>query len=515
MSAADPGGPAPGGPGRAGRWYVRCAGAGEDVVLAFAFDAVLVREAKAIGGRRFDWETRTSVYPFSRLEQVVAFADAHGIGVAPQARALAAAVGQGGAGAAGQATRDAAHLYLSHGLLPVPAWAAQAGGGCRCPRGTGCPRPGKHPRSVRAGPGPGDYSWRPLTCGTHVEVEQRFAGGGRYAVSNLMVAIPEGMLVIDQDFDDGGRQALDGLAGRLGELPGTLGHDTPHGTHRIYRTPPGWTTRAWVGKDPRNPLPAGIDLRVPGQVLMAPPSRVPAERGTASYGPVFGAGIVDLPAAYVTAWTPPGEPASAGGGRASVLPGRADAAASYVDARITGIAEDLAAIKPGGRNTAIYTAALRVGSTLGAARSLPGAERAASAWTDEAAESALLAAAEQNGYVADHSAREARAAIRSGLRNGLRNPRPLSGLSRRHAVQVAVSQVPRPAAARTRGTDAGHRPAASGADAGEPETGLAGHWDHGGPYDWRSAMTGGYGEGWLARRDTPDTAAEAREADLG
>lgn len=44
----------------------------------------------------------------------------------------------------------------------------------------------------------------------------------------------------------------------------------------------------WQGR--RNPLPAGVDLRVPGQILMAPPSRVPASDGLASYGPVSGTG---------------------------------------------------------------------------------------------------------------------------------------------------------------------------------------------------------------------------------
>src|SRR6266699_1520866 len=58
-------------------------------------------------------------------------------------------------------------------------------------------------------------------------------------------------------------------------------------------------------------------------------------------------------------------------------------------------------------------------------RSTPGAENMAAAWSDEAAEDALLGAAERNGYVADHSAAAARSAIRSGLRNGLRSPRPL------------------------------------------------------------------------------------------
>jgi hypothetical protein len=207
------------------------------------------------------------------------------------------------------ALRQAARLYLGHGLLPVPAWGVTPGGDCCCPRGTRCHRPGKHPRSVHVGPAEHDYSWKPLACATSEQIEQRFADGGAFATGNLMLAIPEGMLVIDQDDDDGGRQAVAALAGQLGDLPGTLSHRTPHGVHRIYRTPPGWTPRAWVGKDARNPLPAGIDLRVPGQILMAPPSRVPAGGLLAGYGPAAGSEVAELPAGYVTAWTPPKEPA--------------------------------------------------------------------------------------------------------------------------------------------------------------------------------------------------------------
>src|SRR5260370_24795791 len=118
-----------------------------------------------------------------------------------------------------------------------------------------------------------------------------------------MLAIAPGMLAIDQDDDGGGPQAIATLTGQLGGLPATLAHRTPHGVHRIYRTPPGWTGRAWVGKDARNPLPAGIDLRVPGQILMAPPSRVPAPGGLATYGPASGTNVADLPAAYLAAWT--------------------------------------------------------------------------------------------------------------------------------------------------------------------------------------------------------------------
>ena len=60
--------------------------------------------------------------------------------------------------------REFAHRYLDEGLWPVPAWGARPGGECCCPRGADCPRPGKHPRSVHTGPGPRDYSWKPLAC---------------------------------------------------------------------------------------------------------------------------------------------------------------------------------------------------------------------------------------------------------------------------------------------------------------------------------------------------------------
>ena len=42
-----------------------------------------------------------------------------------------------------------------------------------------------------------------------------------------MLAIPPGMLVVDQDDDDGGPQAIATLAAQLGDLPPTLAHATP------------------------------------------------------------------------------------------------------------------------------------------------------------------------------------------------------------------------------------------------------------------------------------------------
>ena len=323
----------------------------------------------------------------------------------------------------GQQLREAAHRYLEDGLLPVPAWAARPDGGCCCPRGAGCGRPGKHPRSVHAGPGPRDYSWKPLTCRTHAEIDQRFGDDSPYAAGNLMVAIPDEMMAIDVDDDDGGRAAAAGLAAELGDLPPTLAHRTPHGEHLIYRTPPGWKGRAWVGKDPANPLPAGIDLRMPGQILMAAPSLVPGPDGPARYGPLTGDHVAALPGRYVTAWTPPQSLPRAAGRRVPVPPDSAGRAARYVHEAMTHIADDLASHRPGGRNAAAYAAGLKAGSLLGAARSTPGAEHAA--WTDEQAEEALMDAAERNGYTGKDGQAEARRSIRSGLHNGLSAPRAL------------------------------------------------------------------------------------------
>ena len=348
----------------------------------------------------------------------------------------------------GQQVREAAHRYLEDGLLPVPAWAARQDGGCCCPRGAGCGRPGKHPRSVHAGPGPRDYSWKPLACRTHAEIDQRFADDGPYAAGNLMAAIPEQMMAVDVDDDDGGRAAAARLAGELGDLPPTLSHRTPHGEHLIYRTPPGWKGRAWVGKDPANPLPPGIDLRMPGQILMAAPSLVPGADRPARYGPLTGDHVAALPGSYVTAWTPPQPRPRPARRRVPVPPGSAGRAARYVHEAMTRIAGDLASHQPGGRNAAAYAAGLKAGSLLGAARSTPGAE--AAAWTDEQAEEALMDAAERNGYTGKDGPAEARRAIRSGLRNGLRSPRALPDFTagpapgQRQPSRRAVPARPRP-----------------------------------------------------------------------
>lgn len=336
--------------------------------------------------------------------------------------------------------REFAHRYLNQGLLPVPAWGARPDGECCCSRGAECDRPGKHPRAVRAGPRPGDFSWKPLTCRTYEQVEERFADDSEYAAGNLMVAIPAGMMAIDRDDDEGGRAAAEALAEELGSLPSTLSHQTPHGEHLVFRTPDGWKGRAWVGKAPGNPVPAGIDLRMPGQILMAAPSIVPGQGGPASYGPVSDERVASLPATYVTAWTPP-QPQSRASAPLRPVPvpaASADRASKYVSDSMTRIANDLASRDPGGRNPAAYAAGLKAGSLLGAARTTPGAEHAA--WTDEQAEQALLDAARRNGYVDKDGEGEALRAIRSGLRNGLKAPRTLPDFTTHRTLQAPASR---------------------------------------------------------------------------
>ena len=164
---------------------------------------------------------------------------------------------------------------------------------------------------------------------------------------------------------------------------------------------------------------------MPDQILMAAPSVVPGRDGPARYGLVSPNHIAALPATYLTAWTPPQPVPRPPSRPIPVPPDGADRAARYVHDALTSIAAELASRPPGGRNSAAYTAGLKAGSLLGAARTTPGAEQAAAAWTDETAEQALIDAAQHNGYVDKDGEAEARRAIRSGLRNGLRSPRAL------------------------------------------------------------------------------------------
>ncbi len=54
--------------------YVRCDGDGDQVTLAFPCDPDLVAACRTINGRRYDGATKTNVFPFTSLPQVMGLA---------------------------------------------------------------------------------------------------------------------------------------------------------------------------------------------------------------------------------------------------------------------------------------------------------------------------------------------------------------------------------------------------------------------------------------------------------
>ncbi|MBM4719626.1 DEAD/DEAH box helicase family protein [Rhodococcus hoagii] len=65
---------------------------GDRVALSFPYDEELIEEARAIAGRRYDGESRASVYPLTSLPDVLRFAERHDITVREEIRSLADAV---------------------------------------------------------------------------------------------------------------------------------------------------------------------------------------------------------------------------------------------------------------------------------------------------------------------------------------------------------------------------------------------------------------------------------------
>ena len=85
---------------------------------------------------------------------------------------------------------------------------------------------------------------------------------------------------------------------------------------------------------------------------------------------------------------------------------------AYLDAALTGEAENVAKAAKGGRNDALFVAALKCGSYV-----------AGAGLDEQRVIAALQAAADTNGYTAEDGVGSTRATIRSGLRRGRKNPR--------------------------------------------------------------------------------------------
>lgn len=117
-----------------------------------------------------------------------------------------------------------ADWYLGLGFAVFSVWPTDEAGVCRCGRphadGKGH---GKHPV-----PQIGFHAASTDPAAVHTMLSAP-------VVPNIGLLVPEGCFGWDLDGEDAER--INALQAELGELPPTMGHQTPHGRHAIYRWP--------------------------------------------------------------------------------------------------------------------------------------------------------------------------------------------------------------------------------------------------------------------------------------
>ena len=168
--------------------------------------------------------------------------------------------------------RDRRERSLSGAGAPTIGWglehqsdhgataeASAPGKCCACKRGRACPDPGKHPRVIKGVQEHGHLDARPAADLMEIIAELR------PRPINLGIVPATGLLVVDIDPRNGGRETLAQLEDRYGPLPETLSVYTGGGgEHRWYRTPHAVPRRSALGP--------GVDLKTHGGLLVAPPS---------------------------------------------------------------------------------------------------------------------------------------------------------------------------------------------------------------------------------------------------
>jgi hypothetical protein len=149
----------------------------------------------------------------------------------------------------------AALEYAARGWPVVPGHEPGADGGCTCSRGSGCPKPGKHPRSER---GVDDATTDP---------EITRLRWRKWPTANVQIATGKvsGLLVLDVDPRHGGRESLEKLVHQHGPLPRTVrsatGGDGDHFYLAHHDVLPS-----------RNALLPGLDVKADKGLVVAPPS---------------------------------------------------------------------------------------------------------------------------------------------------------------------------------------------------------------------------------------------------
>lgn len=117
----------------------------------------------------------------------------------------------------------AALWFAERGFGIFSCWSARDDGTCRCPTGSACTSPGKHPVT---GHGFADATRDPARIRTLLSAGSQ---------PNYGLVCPEGVFTWDVDGDDVARLVV--LEQRLGQLPPTLRTDTAHGQHVFLRWP--------------------------------------------------------------------------------------------------------------------------------------------------------------------------------------------------------------------------------------------------------------------------------------
>jgi hypothetical protein len=169
----------------------------------------------------------------------------------------------------------------------------------------------------------------------------------------------------------------------------------------------------------RGDLPAGVDVRGEGGLVLAPGAVLPDGRG---YRPMAGqpdlidafkaGNLPDMPAGIAELIRRRARSATHGSASpAGKAPPASARERAYGKAALRRIADELAQVGRGTRNQELNRAAFALGGIL------------ARGWlTREEIESALTTAKDRNGYIADKGARAAAATIASGLKAGTAHP---------------------------------------------------------------------------------------------
>jgi hypothetical protein len=219
-----------------------------------------------------------------------------------------------------------------------------------------------------------------------------------------------------------GRDALAALAAAAGQVvPDTYSVATPCGEHLYFTAPAGVALRNTCGV-----LAGRIDTRAAGGYVVAAGSVLRAAGRTRHYRLVRDVPLAPLPGWIAAALRPAAPPsvATAPANDGTDMPARSLQSGdhfpearvrAYVAAAVAGEARAVALARPGTRNHTLFRAAASLGELLGAGL-----------LEQDAATSALLAAASAHLGVEGFTLGEARRAISNGLRRGRRNPRRLT-----------------------------------------------------------------------------------------